>query len=182
MSWKAAPTYRMLFLHVALLFMLHGVVLAVPGIGSNLSLPNPLPGLPEYQCVNDQSWSADRFYPWACLAAFEHAKSVEASVLRTKFEFLPNNAPPQTRYPRMDTPRRYNVGGCTVAIVLLDFFGPDDLPGQPPGRRRYDRSVTTFNTIFQAGQFVKEGCIQYGRRPSPGWNNAGKISPLIPLR
>ena len=73
------------------------------------------------------------------------------------------------------------TGGCTVAIVLLNQLRLEDLPGQPPNRRIYDRSVTTFNKIFAAGQFVYEVCVLYGRprspewsNGSPGWNNAGK--------
>lgn len=65
-------------------------------------------------------------------------------------------------------------GGCTVAIVMLSFFNPEDLPGQPPARTRYSHSVTTFNNIWRAGQFVFENCIQYRRSPEPGWNNAGE--------
>ncbi|KAL6715402.1 hypothetical protein ACLMJK_006363 [Lecanora helva] len=130
-------------------------------------------GLPEYRCVNDYSWRSSQFYPDACRAAFEHAHYIEASHLRQKFEFLSNGEMPLTRYPRMETPRRYNMRGCTVAIVMLSFYGPDDLPGQDPLRRRYDRSVTTFEKIFRAGQFVYEGCVAYGRPQGPGWNNAG---------
>lgn len=67
-----------------------------------------------------------------------------------------------------------DVGGCTVAIVMLSFFDQDDLPGQPPTRTRYSNDVTTFNKIWRAGQFAYEVCVQYGRPPGPGWNNAGE--------
>ncbi len=66
------------------------------------------------------------------------------------------------------------LGGCTVAIVMLSFFNPEDLPGQPPARTRYSHSVTTFNDVWRAGQFVFENCIVHGRRSEPGWNNAGE--------
>ncbi|KAL9003088.1 MAG: hypothetical protein Q9188_004023 [Gyalolechia gomerana] len=141
------------------------------------SASNPiLPGLPEYQCVSLPSWTANRFNdPSACLEAFTYARTIESAHPNTKFEFLPTNHPPSTRYPRMDTPRRYTKRGCTVAIIMLSSFPDDDLPpGQPPQRRRYESSVTTFNAVWRAGQYVWECCVEYGRPgPTPGWNCAG---------
>ena len=171
----------------------------------NLSPTNNSLSLPDYRkCVNLPSWSDNRFDPFVCRQAFEYARSVESPHLNRKFEFLPNNEPPRTRYERMETPRRYNMGensgsiglsadtvvsmdmltkhttgGCTVAIVMLSFFNPQDLPGQPADRRRYDHSVTTFGRIFDAGRFVKECCVQYGRPPTPGWNYAGKSYQML---
>lgn len=49
-----------------------------------------------------------------------------------------------------------------------------ELPGQPPRRTRCQRNVTTFRDVFSRGQFVIENCVQYTRRPSPGWMNAGE--------
>ena len=56
---------------------------------------------------------------------------------------------------------------------MLDSLPIELLPGQPPGRVRRDKDISTFRTIGAAGNFVKEGCIQYASRPNPGWNNAG---------
>ncbi|KAL9027801.1 MAG: hypothetical protein Q9196_003734, partial [Gyalolechia fulgens] len=139
---------------------------------------NPiLPGLPEYRCVPLPSWTANRFDDLsACREAFTYARSIESAHADVTFEFLPNYHPASSRYPRVDTPRRYTKRGCTVAIVMLSSFPDDGLPpGQPPGRRRYESSVTTFNAIWRAGQFVWECCVQWGRpRPMPGWNCVGR--------
>ena len=73
----------------------------------NVSVPNA--GLPEHQCVNDQSWRGDSFHPDACRAAWEYAQEIEGSRINQKFEFLSNGELPLTRYQGMETPRRYNM-------------------------------------------------------------------------
>ncbi|KAL9599798.1 MAG: hypothetical protein Q9219_003584 [cf. Caloplaca sp. 3 TL-2023] len=144
---------------------------------SNIPDTNPIfPGLPEYQCVDLPSWSANRFNNApACRDAFNYAKEIESSRSREKFEFLPNNQRPSTRrYARMDTPRRYTKRGCTVAIAMLDHFPLDLLPGQRRDRYRWSHDVLSFEEVWRKGQFVWECCVQYGRPgPQPGWNNAG---------
>lgn len=182
--FNSAPLLRsdlekmLFFLPLLLLHSTPTSSLSLPTCPVNpTSNPNPiLPGLPEYQCVSLSSWTADRFNDAsACGEAFTYAKTIESVHKTTRFEFLPTHHPPSTRYPRMDTPRRYTKRGCTVAIVMLSSFPDDDLPpGQPPGRKRYDSTVTTFERVWEAGQYVWECCVEYGRPgPTPGWNNAG---------
>ena len=66
------------------------------------------------------------------------------------------------------------LGTCIVAIVMLEFFNLEDLPGQPPQRLRFLRDTTTFSDIRVAGRCVDHCCLELGRPRSPGWNNAGK--------
>ena len=82
---------------------------AVPNTtATNLTIPNP--GLPEFQCVTDSAWTANRFVQSYCRLAFDYFLTVESGQANSRFEFLAADEASVTSFPRMDTPRRYSMG------------------------------------------------------------------------
>ena len=65
-----------------------------------------------------------------------------------QFEFIPRNFQAITFYARQKNSNFYEyLGACTVAIVMLEFFNLEDLPGPPPQRLRFLRDTTTFSDM-----------------------------------
>ena len=65
----------------------------------------------------------------------------------------------------------YGIGSCTLAIVMLELFGPGELPGVQ--RRPFAMSDTaSFREVYKAAKAVETDCLLPGKRP--GWEPLGE--------
>lgn len=66
------------------------------------------------------------------------------------------------------------IGQCTLAIVMLDFFPEGTLPGEdPPGPDSYaNTDVASFEDLWIAADLIEICCLMMQR--IPGWTPVGK--------
>lgn len=146
------------------------------------SCPRTIGGLqtePHFECTTSVDWVGDGYNNEDCRAAIQRLYNIEVTKHgNTEFEFLLPGAIPYTSNPVMQTPRRYSVGKCTLAIVMLDFFPPGSLPGQDPsGHDVYsDTDVASFQGLWLAADYVEICCLQ--SQHTPGWALVGERDSL----
>ncbi len=66
-----------------------------------------------------------------------------------------------------------NTDTCTLAIVMLNFFGEKDLPGEVEGPHA-SRDVTSFWEIWQAARQIESVCLLHSGLL--GWAAEGMAS------
>lgn len=54
---------------------------------------------------------------------------------------------------------RFLTGTCTMAIVMLVTFYPEELPGIPPSRVFSLMDVASYTDVWNAGRQVMDNCI-----------------------
>ena len=179
MSYKNLKINSILFLlvPVALLFPFSSGSPASPPLQSlpfllNATLHGPNPT--RTHCLEDDTWMLPKLDGEECVNAVERLYYTD--VLRhekRQFEFLAANTSPSSRIlASAYTPRRYTIGRCTVAVVMLvDFPDSQLLPGQPPGPHP-PRAKTSFEQLWGAAGRIVLACI----RPEgfAGWEVVGR--------
>ena len=55
--------------------------------------------------------------------------------------------------------KRSLTGTCTMAIVMLAAFDPEELPGVPLGRSFSLKDVASYSDVWDAARQVKDNCI-----------------------
>ncbi|KAL2050063.1 hypothetical protein ABVK25_009673 [Lepraria finkii] len=141
----------------ALLHVASGASTRLPRASSGSTAPQP-----DYSCTNDYDWIGDGYNYEDCRAAVQRLYNVEvAQYGGREYEFLPHGGTNQTQKPTMETPRRYTVGQCTLAIVMMDFFQEGELPGEDPsGQYIYSNTeVTSFEDLWLAAGLVEMNCV-----------------------
>lgn len=143
------------------------------------SIKGGLQGPPHFECTASVDWRGDGFNREDCRAAVQRLYNVEVTKHGSKeFEFLLPGAIPYTSNPVMQTPRRYSVGKCTLAIVMLEFFPHGSLPGQDPFSPHIyaDTDVASFQDLWLAADFIEICCLQ--SQHTPGWALVGEHESL----
>lgn len=131
--------------------------------GAPTTAPVSLPAddaLSTYYCSDSPAWSGPSFYPKDCAAAmaqfFLQELLVHGDVL---FEFLAVGARQRTRYPPQNMPEKFTYGTCTMAIVMLVAFYPEELPGIPPSTVFSLMDVASYADVWNAVREVMDNCI-----------------------
>ncbi|MCJ1459830.1 hypothetical protein MMC28_010209, partial [Mycoblastus sanguinarius] len=132
------------------------------------TLPSDISNLTSVsRCTSASSWQARGFLIEDCFAAIQHLFIEEVLTNPdVTHEFVAGGTLPETKNPYMITPREYTVSSCTLAIVMLELFGPGELPGVQ--RRPFAMSDTaSFREVYKAAKAVETDCLLPGKRP--GW-------------
>ncbi|CAD6592865.1 MAG: hypothetical protein ASARMPREDX12_006535 [Alectoria sarmentosa] len=132
-----------------------------------------------FECTTSIDWVGDGYNNEDCRAAVQRLYNVEVTKHGyAEFEFLLPGAIPYTSNPVMQTPRRYTVGKCTLAIVMMDFFPPGSLPGQDPFHHHVfaDTDLSSFQKIWLAADLIEICCLQ--SQHTPGWALVGERDSL----
>ncbi|KAL6720352.1 hypothetical protein ACLMJK_002273 [Lecanora helva] len=119
-------------------------------------------------------WMGDGYSNEDCKAVVQRFFFVEVAKHKTQeFEFLSPGAEKKTSKPVMRTPRRYTVGRCTLAIVMLDFFDDRTLPGRGSWAPAFasDTDVASFNDLWLTADLIEACCMV--NEHHPGWAIAG---------
>lgn len=138
------------------------------------------------QCSNSISWFGSGLKSIDCIGAVQLLYDREVTYWKEQdFEFISAKVKGRS-IPWQRTPRKYSVGRvfscctlwdwiglptktagtCTLAIVMLNFFAPGELPGTDEGPHA-SRDVTTFYDIWQAARQIETACLV--REGKPGW-------------
>ena len=169
-------------------------------------------------CTTDESWlyskrDTIRYYYAACQVAVQMLyqdpvfhplmHTIRDSSDRTEFEFLDQNAAPQTIYPKIRLPRKYtfckfsaetayclfltcivgrpNRPPCTIAIAMIASLIPGNpLPGQPVQRYGLSDVMTPRELVLNPDYARRPllACIlrmrNTSKAPALGWTQAGK--------
>lgn len=87
------------------------------------------------------------------------------------------------------------TGTCTMAIVMLATFHPEELPGVPPSKLFNLMDVACYNDAWKAVRQVKDNCISrylatnetmqesgegLNFRSQTGWSAIGRLCPIKP--
>lgn len=130
---------------------------------------------PHFECTTSIDWVGDGYNNEDCRATVQRLYTVEVTKHHdTEFEFLLPGAMPYTSNPVMQTPRRYSVGKCTLAIVMLETFPHGSLPGQDPfSRHDYtDTDLASFQDLWLAADHIELCCLEF--QHTPGWALVGE--------
>ena len=133
-----------------------------PNIIRTHCLASPSWTLPHYDTVHD------------CVDAIDRLYFTDSGRYKSRpFEFVAANTAPSSRSLDVQyTPRRYTIGSCTIAVVMLvDFPTSEPLPGEPPGRHP-PRDVATFEQVWESARRIYVGCIH--TENSAGWEVIGR--------
>ncbi|KAL2036763.1 hypothetical protein N7G274_010487 [Stereocaulon virgatum] len=168
----------MIFASVSsILGLLHVAFGASTRLPKALSRSTAPPPQPEFACTNDYDWIGDEYNRENCQAALQRLYNIDvARYGGLEYEFLPPGAENQSANPPMQTPRRYTVGQCTLAIVMMTFFPSGALPGEDPsGQYSYrDTEVTSFEALWLAAARVEVNClVKRTLSHMVGWAPAG---------
>jgi len=114
------------------------------------------------QCVAQDSWiSPDHSTLNDCGDAVDRLYLTDyGQFIDRYFQFVAADTPPRSRFPyTARTPRRYTIGTCTVAVVMLtDFPSSQLLPGRPPAPYP-ERDMATFEKVWDAAVRILEVCV-----------------------
>jgi hypothetical protein len=125
---------------------------------SSVDRPNPL----RIHCVGEDSWiSPDHSTLNDCGEAVDRLYLTDyGRSLGRNFQFVAANTPPHPRFPHTaSTPRRYTIGTCTVAVVMLtDFPSSQPFPGKPPAPYpQWD--IASFQKVWAAAVRILRACV-----------------------
>lgn len=133
--------------------------------------PNPF----RTHCIGYSSWVLPE--PGSlddCGEAVDHLYLTDyGRFLGRNFQFLATNAAPSPRLSTTaSTPRRYTIGRCTVAVVMLtDFPSSQPLPGKPLGPYP-PRDIASFRNVWGAALRILRACVE-GQKFA-GWEVIGR--------
>ena len=139
---------------------------------SNSSLD--LQDLNRAHCVDSAAWGLSHFTTKDCEDAYDHlARSDEARLGARLVQFVATHTTPFPQpSPVIFCPRRYTVGSCTVAIMMLvDFPASEPFPEEPPGPH-LARDSANFLEVWEAAGSILHRCVK--RRELPGWEVIGR--------
>lgn len=138
---------------------------------SSIYTQNPI----RIHCVGSESWIVPRFSGvHDCADAVDRLYLTDYGRFSTRnFEFLAADTTPASRHLTTQfTPRRYTIGSCTVAVVMLaDFPVSQPFPGQPPGPHPA-RDISNYEKVWEAAGRISAACVtaeQFG-----GWEAVGR--------
>lgn len=119
--------------------------------------PNPL----RIHCVGEKAWiGLDPSALDNCGDAVDRLYLTDyGRYMSRNFQFLATNTPPDPRFPHTArTPRRYTIGTCTVAVIMLrDYPLSQPMPGKPPGPYpQFD--ISTFRKIWESASRILTAC------------------------
>lgn len=144
---------------------------------ANASLATASNELDTY-CTRYPAWLSPSFAREDCLEAIERLQySDYATYTNRRLEFSNRETQRTTRFPKIDTPRRYTISTCTIFVAMLWDF-PDQpplppLPGAASHPGPFEKSqVTSFKALYLTAKAVVLNC--YGLPHTPvGWQPAG---------
>ncbi|KAL6719060.1 hypothetical protein ACLMJK_003295 [Lecanora helva] len=131
-------------------------------------------------CTTSQSWVGSGSFTMDCIHAVVYLYDTEvksritpqADASKEDFEFVTPRVPPSSKN-WMKTPRKYTVGTCTVAVIMLNFFQKDPRQQMPeiPGKWHASRDMASFYEIWQAANQLERVCLLHNGQP--GWASEG---------
>ncbi len=151
-------------------------------LSSSLNIPSSLNSslsYNEFHCTQYLDWTLPSFHAHDCHDAIGLLINQIVTPDRRKFwEFVDRDAKP--KYPEQwttqRTPLRWRVSTCVVAVVMLDLFGPGQLPGGDP-LHVTTNDVSNFVEIAAKAHQILDGCAIH--QGLAGWTPAGE-SNLFP--
>lgn len=176
-NYRAFPLLSHSFVLLIVCSYLNAVVLSGPvnvstsSINSKLSTPED-----RTDCISNADWSTPSFDD-DCVSALESFYYSDVSRYRDKqFEFMTPDAPRKKAYlDPVITPRRYVIGKCTLAIVMLSSFQPRQVPGSIGPYQPSD--IGTYKQIWRSVENIAKICLP-SRNHNAGWEAVGSAGSI----
>ena len=138
----------------------------------NVSGPVSAPAGAPVHCTDSNEWTNPLFIQQDCEDAVNKIFGWDVRIYGDiKLEFVGPGTTPSGRLPFMQTPRGYRSRSCTMAVVMLDLFGPGKVPGTGPGPFP-TTGISNLREAFTAATNTLYHCVQ-GKK-QVGWSGFGK--------
>ncbi len=138
----------------------------------NVSEPVIALAIAPVRCTSLDEWVKPRYIEEDCNHVVHNIFGPEVERYGDiELEFVDLGTAPSGQFRFMQTPRKYRFRSCTMAIVMLDFFIPGEVPGT--GRGPFpNKDISTLRQAFTAARNVLHLCLQIRREL--GWLEIGK--------
>ena len=127
------------------------------------SLPiGPLHHAAPYHCTEFWQYGRNDFVQGHCAFALETMQESDVThYTDTRIEFLaPGTSSTQSTAISLATPRKYSLGTCTIAVVLIDtVFPAGQIPKNLLPVDHWSREISTFARLEAAAKLVLQECV-----------------------
>ena len=146
------------------------------------------------RCAHNPDWAAAQCNFKHCVAALQQVWILEKFYNGIEYEFCGHGQRPRTRLEKRIAPQIFKAGkshtssiadrtpvnkgsllpgSCTIAVINLSHFPPDQLPGRPFNHYP-ETGVAAYSEIFHAAEMVLEKCKLI--HCTAGWQPVGNIA------